>query len=341
MPDPQQHARRLVATLVGDVRTGLADDPFETLRELGYQIRFRPDQGGDGCSVAGSYSPGPPPTITVVEATSTGREHFTALHEFGHALIADDAADDSIHNTFATLQDGGESFEESVCDAVAGMLLIPDERVKALLGTSEPSARHVADLIDRIPTASREACCVRAAQQLRSPGYVMLAREDVAVFTAVHGTPYRVRRNTGQGADHPIAKAAGGSFRGDASVTFGSGASSPVMAVDAAAIDDRYVVAVFVDGRPPWHEGVYLPPTDRFANAVSEAYCDRCEQDFTTVAGPCPDCDGYVHPERDGGCGRCTCEGPGRPQLCTECFLRQPPAMFTHSQSVCDDHFDD
>lgn len=178
-----------------------------------------PEITGD-CSVAGAYDAGPPPNIKVVRAATAGRQHFTALHEFGHVRIRLDSA---IHDAFFDQPDGGKRLEEDVCDAIAGGLLIPDGRVAEYIDTAGPTARAVVELIESSPNCSRQACCVRAVERIRGRGHVMLARDGVAEFTASRGTPYRVRRATPQGADHITGRAErSGAARGEASVIYRS-----------------------------------------------------------------------------------------------------------------------
>lgn len=92
-------------------------------------------------------------------------------------------------------------------------------------------------------------------------------------------------------------------------------------------------MGVFIEGRPPWLQGVTLYSGDR--TAAAEAYCDRCEEDFSTLAAPCRTCGGYRHLQ---GCGHCSCgPTPVRTQLCSECFVRRPLTEFSSPRTqVCD-----
>jgi Zn-dependent peptidase ImmA (M78 family) len=334
MADARAQAARILSALTADERHALATEPIGALARLGFEVRMLPEPAITGdCSVAGSYDAGPPPVIKVVRAASTGRQHFSALHEFGHARIKLDTA---IHDVFFDHLDGGTRFEEDMCDAIAGQLLIPDERVSQYINAKGPTAQAVIDLIEASPNSSREACCVRAAERIIGRGHVMLAWGSDAQFTANRGTPYRVRRTTPQGDDHVTAKAASrGRARGEGSVIYASGHSSDTFYADAALADDGYVVAVFVDANPPWISGFVLPRADPWAAAESEAYCTHCEVDFTTLAKPCPTCNGFVHPE-PAGCGRCSCAPRTRDALCDTCFLRRPLGEFTRSPTTCD-----
>lgn len=330
MASSRDHASRITSGLTALELDQLASEPFRALNELGFELRFRaePEIVGD-CSVAGSFEVGPPPVINVVVAASVGRQHFTALHEYGHRLVLNDA---EIQDVFFEDRDGGRRLEEDICDAIAGQLLIPDSRVDEYIDSKGPTAHAVLNLIHATPNSSREACCVRAVERLRGPGHVMLARDGIAQFTASRGTPYRVRRATAQGDEHITAKAAQrGTCREEAPVIFASGRPSDRFFADAAADDDGYVVAVFVDAKPPWISGLALASRDRTDPA--EAYCTHCEVDFTTLAAPCPKCRDYFHTP---GCGRCSCGPAVSDRLCTQCFLRRPLSNFTGDSEVCD-----
>lgn len=334
MADASVHTARILASLDAADRDSLAADPLRALEALGFTVLLlaEPEITGD-CSVAGSFDVGPQPVIKVVQATSIGRRHFTALHEFGHVCVKLDTV---IHDVFFDQLDRGVRLEEDLCDAIAGQLLIPYERVANFIGPAGPTARAVVDLIEASPNSSREACCVRAAERIAGQGHVMLVREGVAQFTASRGTLYRVRRGTPQGGDHITAKAARrGRAREEASVIYASGQPSDLFNADAVLADDGYVVAVFVAGRAPWMSGLVLPRTDPWAAAESEAYCTHCEEDFTTLAKPCPKCNDFVHPA-PAGCGRCSCEPTVRNAVCDECFLRRPLSDFTRSARTCD-----
>jgi hypothetical protein len=334
MADARAHAGRIVSALAPDEREHLAGDPVGALEALGFEVRLLPEPEITGdCSVAGSHDPGPPPVIKVVRAASVGRQHFTALHEFGHARIK---LDTIIHDVFFDQPDGGRRFEEDVCDSIAGQLLIPDERVSQHIGAKGPTARSVIELIEASPNSSREACCVRAAERIVGTGHVMLARDGCAQFTASHGTPFRVRRGTPQGDEHITAKAAArGRARGEATVVYASGSPSNIFFAEAALAPDGYVVAMFVDAAPAWASGFVLPRRDAWEAAETEGYCIHCEVDFTTLAGPCLDCGDYVH-AGPGGCGRCSCGPKVHDALCDRCFLRRPLSEFTQSTTSCD-----
>jgi hypothetical protein len=335
MPDARRIAQRIISSLTDDERKALADEPFSGLNDLGFDIRMRPEpEIISECSVAGSFDGGPPPVITVVRATSTGRQYFSALHEFGHWAIKRDT---EIHDVFFREADGGVRLEEDTCDAIAGELLIPADRVDEHIGANGPTARGVLTLIRATPNSSREACCVRAAERLSGPGHVMVARDGIAQFTASHSTPYWVKRGTAQGENHITVKAhRRGSCQEESAVTYAGGSPSGLYFADAVRDDeDGFVVAVFMENRPPWIKGLALPSKDRSSAAETDTYCTHCEVDFTGIGRPCPKCDGYFHYGND-GCGKCACKPVTGDKVCDDCFLRRPPTDFTKSETTCD-----
>lgn len=335
MPDARTLALGLLDDMPAQVRAALAEDPFTALESLGFELRLRAEPEITGtCSVAASLDHGPPPRITVVMAASSGRQHFSALHELGHSKIK---ADTSIHDVFFDQRDLGERLEEDVCDALAGELLMPSHHVDAHIGADGPTAAAVIDLIASTPNASREACCVRAAERIIGPGHIMLIRGGTALFTASHSTIYRVRRGTPQATGHLTERAAtAGTVRGEAAVTYASGARSDTFFVDAAFDDEEdLIVAVFVENRPPWERGLVLRNRDRTEDATVDAYCIHCEVDFVAIGAPHRACDGYVHNGHD-GCGRCACAPVAQDVLCEECFLRRPRSDFSQNPRICD-----
>src|SRR5690606_13362053 len=100
MPDgrARTQAQRILDGLSDEDRDLLEGDPLAALAGLGFTVRFWPERSiGGVCSVHGSYDPGPPPVLNVVETASIGRRVFTALHEYGHVLVG---ADTAIHDFF-------------------------------------------------------------------------------------------------------------------------------------------------------------------------------------------------------------------------------------------------
>lgn len=100
-------------------------------------------------------------SITEAAARLLVAEGVVATPARTTATERDVELDTVIHDVFFDQLDGGVRLEEDVCDAIAGQLLIPDERVANFIGPAGPTARAVVDLIEASPNSSREACCVR------------------------------------------------------------------------------------------------------------------------------------------------------------------------------------
>jgi hypothetical protein len=327
----QAQARRLVDALDSEVVKLLAIDPADTVeRHLEITVVYRPEAAvPSGCSVDGSYQEGPPPRITVALAASTGRRNFTILHECGHDRAQ---SDPEVINLLAAEPDGGSRLEEQIADAFAAQLLLPDSLVDEVIGERGPTATEVADLFDR-SQASREACCVRAAQRIAGAGYVMLAEAGTARFTATVNTPYRVARGTPQGDDHLVSRAGRlGAACGEARVRFRSGAVSDPMHADAVA-RDGYVFAVFVAGRAAWQPLSIL--SERPGPVQHYGSCPFCHDDFSTWEQPCSACGDLRCPN----CGQCSC-APAAPRggrECTKCHMVQPRHLFRGGSTICNE----
>lgn len=150
----------------------LRADPLAELHrwtDIQLSLEAEADDGGR-CSVAGSYqSESNPPALVVGAARSIRRRGFTGLHELGHHLQQTDAA---LGQHLFEWEDS-EAFEEAACDAFAARILVPDDRIPEDVRRRGPSADDVVTMF-RTSRASREACCVRAAQYLADGGAVVL-----------------------------------------------------------------------------------------------------------------------------------------------------------------------
>lgn len=290
--------------LVGELNdvAPFAADPETAVGNHGIQILDRPVTGGD-CPIAATYTPGPPPTISVTPTPSQGRRNFSILHEYGHHLSG------LSWRTMGLLasQPNANYLRETICDIVAAELLLPDA-LTSHIHRKGPTAADVAVLSDT-SQASREACCIKTSQLMGSSGYVMLADLDgSARFTTAVRTVYRVRRDTVQPASSPIAKAAeAGHYRGIGHIQFASGSRSPDHYVDAQRAGN-YVFAVFYNDNPPW-ETLSLGSPDRGGWAGDELECEHCE--FA----------GMTHEPRCRRCGQRRCPN------CDRCGLSDDHGM--------------
>ena len=322
--DPLREARRLLSGTDPSILDQLASNPaaaLQTVYSVSVELRSA-HPNGEGCAVDGTYTPGPPPVISVASDMGPARRRFTILHELGHHLIEQDTylAD------LPTSDD--DRRDEEICNEVAATVLIPDDVIEEVLADSVPTGERVARLHETT-SASREACCVAASRRLRRPGCVILGTPDgQAVFTAHHpATPWRIARGTYQGNDSLVAQAAGrssGHARGETRVRFASGAASSQLHGDAFTPDQRWVFAVIADdSHSPWKTGLNLGIADRGPHGV-EIECANCDEASLVFTAPCLSCGDRTCPK----CGRCSCPLGPRSRQCVGCFLEKPPPEF-------------
>ena len=331
--DPVTEARRLLEQISPPDRHSLAEDPARTVTELfAVGVALRPaHRRGSGCTVEGTYDPGPPPRILAASDVAQERTWFTILHELGHHLIEVDVNLNELSITDADRRD------EEICDEIAARLLMPEEIREELLPPRRFTARNVAKLYEST-RASRQACCVTAASRLRAPGCVILANADgVATFIAHdQTTQWRIARDTPQGEDSLITKAARWPTkhaRGITKVRFASGAISGPMHGDAFAADDGWVYAVIVeDTHSPWERTPKRVITNPWPDA-EEIECGNCGEVSRSRRAPCRRCgDRYCR-----RCGRCSCPLVAAVRLCPGCFLQKASNQFTAGSEVCAD----
>lgn len=296
------------------------------LEALGITLRVV-EKPTAGCSVAGS-SDHRTQTVSVAQATK-GRMRFTALHELGHLLGHDaDPFQDAI---YAHAKQSRRAIEEDACDAFAALLLLPDERVDALLGDHGLSARGLRALIAG-DVASREACAVAVAQRLRSPGYALvIAADGTTQFAARSGDVLPIARGADQTPSELSALLRGGpSLRGRGALSYRGGSSTHPLYIDAISYD-RLVLAVACESDPDWYE-LQTPVSSSINESALLGHCDHCGTDFQDWQC-CRECGEPQHAT----CGRCGCDTAGakgeRP--CTSCFMMLPPAAFAASSTIC------
>jgi hypothetical protein len=290
-------------------------------------VRIVPDdQTRTGCSVAGTYLPGPPPELAVARSASTARQDFTALHELGHHLQQNSFA---LMDAFAGQRDGGRLLEDAACDAFAAEILIPTPLVETHLLPAGPTAAGVVDLW-QAAGASRMAVCVRASQYLPAPGHVMLMdTSGRMVFAASHGLP-PLRRGSDQSAI-PVISAALASYgraEGRTRVRYRDGIGGQELYVQVAPMGG-YLVAVLVTDLAPWR--AFAPSAPRSGLDVPTYICEPCDQEFESYAPVCTRCRIPPCPE----CGRCGCPSPVAERLCPGCFTLHPPRMYADGSDRC------
>lgn len=313
----------------------LREDPVAELQRWpDVQLRFESETGrGDRCSVAGSYLPDTAPlTLVIGMSNSYRRRGFTALHELGHHLQQTDIG---LGQRLFTWQDS-EAFEEAACDAVAARVLLPDGDMAGRFDPRGPTALHVVDLFHH-SQASREACCVRAAEYLTGGGIVVLLDAAGTVrFAAARGL-VPPARGSDQSLTPLISTALRrlGTAEHDATfVAYRNGSSSDALYGQSAWCDEEYLFAVLASDNAAWRP--FAPPRPNTSRNRFYTWwtCETCDESFRVSEPPCQRCG---EPQcRDGHCG-CTTARLEQDRTCDSCFLTLAPSRFEGNSSTCRD----
>ena len=292
--------------------------------------------GGDGggrCSVAGSYRDDTePPTLVVGASRSYRRRGFTGLHELGHHL---QQTDPDLGQRLFAYQDS-EAFEDSACDAFAARVLLPGDRARGVIDGRGPTAPAVVDLF-RTSQASREACCVRAAEYLTGGGVVsLLDATGTVIFAAPRGM-LPPARGSDQSATPLIAAALRATAtveRDNTFVAFRNGSTSDTLYGQAAWCDQDYLVAVLVSDNAAWRP--FAPPRPNTARSRFGSWwtceTETCTESFRVTEPVCTRCGTPRCP--NGHCG-CTSTRAQKDRQCDTCFLKWPPSRFDGDSPTC------
>lgn len=283
------------------------------------------------CTIAGAYvDTFEPPRIGIIKGTYHAREAFTALHELGHHLQRTelDLAED-----LPLQPDRGLLLEEMTSDAFAAAILIPPDVAASYLGSSTPTAAQVAKLWKNV-SASRAAVCVRAVQNLSSPGHVVLLDADgIIVFSASYAD-YPLKRGLDQ-SQTEIVRAVRTSNAGlvsrKMSWVYGNGTPGQEVYAQATRLGDYIVVVSVVDGAP-WERMSLSAPKPTYYKEWHT--CVNCGHIIRTYgAETCVTCkDPKCHE-----CGRCACPSRVAERICTGCFEIKPAHLFIGDSTVCKD----
>ncbi len=167
-------AAQLLSELVSEILQYLRDfgvdlealshDPAATLSAIGDVIIVFVDPATlpRHCPVSACYDASSnPPRLLVSHDATAGRRAFSVLHEYAHHLRSHVTP---VVDAFWALPDGGVSIEEDLADAFAAAVLLPANTVIDAFANGV-TAEAVAGLW-HVSSASREACCVAAANNL-------------------------------------------------------------------------------------------------------------------------------------------------------------------------------
>ncbi|MHB1128857.1 MAG: ImmA/IrrE family metallo-endopeptidase [Ilumatobacteraceae bacterium] len=330
MNDAFRIAEPLVAAMPTVVKVALLQDPVATIKKY-YGVTTQmvaAESVADGCGIEGRYFPHLN-LIRINDALTERRFMFTVLHELGHHVAQHDPA------SIAAIA-SKQKFEEQVAHAFAAELLISRAQANSIFGDSGPTASTVAELY-AASSASRWACCVRAAQRLNGNGYVLVAVDGVIEFAAIVGTAFPIGRNAVQDDDHLINEAAkyGTARNSGIRLRQPSGVRTREFAGDAVVTDGNYIFAVLTDEKPtPW--GGWVGVLDQYPEAI-ELDCEQCDR--TTRAWKlCPTCREPIC--SNGDCGWCACKRKPaiRERVCTACYQTRPIGQFEGDGTICNDH---
>ncbi len=290
-------------------------------------------RGGGRCSVAGNYrDETEPPTLVVGESRSLRRRGFTGLHELGHHLQQTDPA---LGRRLFDYEDS-EAFEDAACDAFAARVLLPGELVKDVIDPRGPTASAVVELFHH-SQASREACCVRAAEHLTGGGVVVLLDAAGSVIFAAPRGMLPPAKGSDQAATPLIAAALRASAtveRDSTFIAFKNDSTSDTQYGQAAWCDADYLVAVLVPDNAAWRP--FAPPRPNTSRSWFGSWwaceVETCGEFFKITEVPCPRCNTPRCPS--GHCG-CAVVRAQEDRQCNVCFLKYPPTRFAADSPTC------
>jgi Zn-dependent peptidase ImmA (M78 family) len=312
----------------------LRADPLGELSNWDDLVVIEIDESSDSstCSVAGNYQPNPP-TLVVTKSLSPGRRGFTALHELGHHLQETDI---SLGSAVFGYSDP-DQFEEEACDAFAAGVLLPDNELRARIGSRGPTAQDVVDLYSVHSTASREACCVWAARHLEGAGAVVLLNSAGVVRFAAPKSFIPPAKNSDQ-AHTPLIEAAlrnryNGATRDETFVTYRNGGTSDTLYGQARWFDANYLVAVLARDNAAWKPLALPRPYSGSLGSPRWWTCETCDDSFS-VAERCSRCG---EPQcTNGHCG-CHAKRVANDRTCPGCFLVLHSSRFDEGSELCRD----
>lgn len=311
----------------------LREDPLAELHSWPeIQVSLVPDIGdGDRCSVTGSYRDHTqPPTLVVGMSRSRRRRGFTGLHELGHHLQQTDL----LLGQHLFKHRDSEAFEEAACDAFAARVLLPDDEMVGRISPRGPTALDVVEIFQRFQ-ASREACCVRAAEYMRGAGVVVLLDvTGTVIFAAPRGIlpPARGSDQSGTPLIEAALRSSATVERDQTFVLYRDGGASDMLYGQAAWCDEDYLIALLASDNAAWRP--FAPPRPDTGRSRFESWwtCETCEDEFRVTEAPCERC-GEPHCG-NGHCG-CTAARAKNARTCDTCFLTLALTQFEGTSSTC------
>jgi hypothetical protein len=270
--------------------------------------------------------------LLVGASRSYRRRGFTGLHELGHHLQQTDPA---LGQKLFTRQDS-EAFEEAACDAFAGRVLLPDDQIAGRIDRRGPTAPGVVELFHS-SQASREACCVRAAEHLTGSGAVVLLDVGGTVIFAAPRGIFPPARGSDQSRTPLIEAALRATAtveRDETFIEYRTGNASDMLYGQAAWCDDDYLIAVLASDNVPWRP--FAPPRPNTSRSRIGQWwtCEICEELFKQTESPCELCG---DPRcGNGHCG-CTVARVAKDRECDTCHFVLAMVRFDQGSSTCRD----
>lgn len=317
-----------LAMLPHDVAQRFADNPSLTLRDdLKLTVRAvgalnESRAGGGACDGISYLDDG----VILYRQTGNRRENFSLAHELGHWLV--DKAD-AVYDRLAQFDDAAKMLE-TVCDRIARLLLLPDDVVSGILGTTAVEANHVMALY-HATSASVHACTIALKDRLPGLGAVVVIDRATGkvIYSSVrpddaYGWP-TVYPWPGQDipVGHPLRN-----VQLDGTLRQRTFWQAPWSArddfyVDAAGYPTR-IIAVF-SAEDLWRAERFHPAVTRQFDQRPELEVRCCGQVHRFRGWPCANCgEGYCLK-----CGNCRCARQVAAEvLCAgSCYMRYLPHL--------------
>jgi hypothetical protein len=326
-----------LAGLANEIAVRFADDPLGTLRnDLELTVRavdHLDDSRADGgvCDGVSYLSDG----VVLYRRTGNRRENFTLAHELGHWLVDQT---DAIYDRLGDHDDAAKLLE-SVCDRIARLLLLPDDRLASVVPSTVVEAKHVSDLYDAT-NASIHACVIALKDRLPNMGAVLVIRhgEDDVLYASVrpddeHGWP-KVYPWPGQSlpTGHPLRNIRpGNAIRQRTFWTMPWGDRAGFY-IDAVA-DSRRTIAV-LSADDLWQAEQFHPADKRDYDQRPELEVNCCGALHKFRGWPCSTCGKGYCPT----CGNCECQK----QIASEvlcggsCFMQYLPHLLD-ANGLCEE----
>lgn len=317
-----------LAQLSESQQQDFASDPHGLLtRQLGLTIRAVEQLGrsraeGGACDGVSFLEDG---VILYAPTQNSRRENFTLAHELGHWLV--DKAP-GIYDWLAD-QDAPGKLLETVCDRVAGRLLLREDLVTQQVGTGPVKAQHLMELYSA-SQASRPVCAIALAARLFGLGAVVIVdrSERAVTHASVNPDPERgwptVYPWPGQRLidSHPLLQLRPG-FTSTRRQTWRMPWNTEADYYIDASADAKRVIAVF-SASDLWGAERFHPKDDRDFDRRPVLRGSCCGKTFERRGYPCPSCNTAFCPD----CGNCRCERDAMIEVrCQRCFLQYQPHL--------------